>query len=180
LYLGIPDQTGQQPDQKHFQFRDDYNLCWVKPTVVPTDFNPVNWTFLWGWLLLFSIASIVMLVYFWKVLNSGSARTTLASRERMLEQIKTYLLAFTIYSGCLTLVFFLAWKQAGSQQAIQTNYTYTFNVLWGLQGAFDVVVWMIAQRKVSLLYIVLGDLRLSESLRMAYMRPVRLFRCVCV
>ena len=95
----------------YFEYRTDYRLCWVKETASDDMINIGNWGYLWGWLFIYSSTSLLVLLYVWGRLRTGSARKTLQTRKAKCEQTALYVVAFTGFCFSLGLVWGLAWLE---------------------------------------------------------------------
>ena len=136
-------------------YRPLYHLCWTRPELHST-VHAYNWALLFGWVLLFSVLSTLVLLYCQAILVfPGSARKRSQLQHRLrprlaqLRASKLYTLAFSLYwagLGALYAYIFVRVEVQGRPRSDPPRFA--FAALLGLMGCWDAAVWVGVQAAV--------------------------------
>ena len=128
-------------------YRPLYHLCWTRRTPA----HAHNWLLLFGWVLLFSVLSTLVLLYCQAILLFGGSQLQHRLRPRLaqLRASRLYTAAFSLYwggVGALYAYMYMRYELQGHTRSEATRFT--FAALLGLMGCCDAVVWVGVQAAV--------------------------------
>ena len=128
-------------------YRPLYHLCWTRREPV----HAHNWLLLFGWVLLFSVLSTLVLLYCQAILLFGGSHLQHRLRPRLaqLRASKLYTAAFSLYWGGLGALYAYMYVRFELQGHTRSEGTrFAFAALLGLMGCCDSVVWVGVQAAV--------------------------------
>ena len=128
-------------------YRPLYHLCWTRREPA----HAHNWLLLFGWVLLFSVLSTLVLLYCQAILLFGGSQLQHRLRPRLaqLRASRLYTAAFSLYwggVGALYAYMYMRFELQGHTRSEATRFT--FAALLGLMGCCDAVVWVGVQAAV--------------------------------
>lgn len=136
-------------------YRPVYHFCWTHADPAG-DFNADNWLLLFGWVILCSVLSTLVLLYSHSLLLFGSDRQKRAQlqhrlrpRLAQLRASKLYTLAFSVYwvvLGTLYVALFTRYELQNYRLADPPRFL--FAAVLGLMGCCDSLVWVGVQAAV--------------------------------
>lgn len=131
--------------QKTESSKSDFHVCWISQLDA---YDIWNWMFLFTWLCIFLVGSLVLNVWTWVRLYSSSLQLQ-PSRYDLLYSNTIYTLTFTLfYCGAAT-VWGKAYLATSEQQIFQdATLTLAVSALNSTVGLWDFVAWVVVNKKV--------------------------------